>query len=1382
MNNTTFTAKNTWADGLVMDFSPDNTQATTLTSALNATLLTFNGNEMALQNDMGNGRVETAYLPEGYIPVGTCEFGDIIYIVSYNPLTNKSQIGCFPSPERNISSDEVGDTAAEFVNADFIEYKKFDDNSWGNVVKADSVKKEIFSKPLNPGDKFIVYTNPTRLASNSNVITDCGNTDQVLEAFPKQVKFSVVAIEDSGKINYLNSDLVWYDDYYINTSKEGQDGTPDIDTYRNLLKSGYSIFQSKVSGKLAILAELERIDTFSCTYEVEKRKSATVNNNVAYDNYVLLLNYNWETKDGNINPQKIKIKDVSWVSNADPNKAGTWSTWGTSAPKATKLAVPTLESAINVTAPTTDFYDRSDYSKFKTYNYLAQTKDISVTRLTQARYVKDPTNLNVPVGAINIGYYYEDLAQIVDGTYYDLGGIAIEGPKQYSDVIVNNYFKQSVYGKLTKDISGREGVIQIPREQTITKDGVTEVLPINRKDLILKFTAIPEMEYGMLTDLSKTCYIDFSKVGTGTIKLNGYKYYIGQNLCTLSLQTEVYPEDNKGVEEIVLEFYDNQGPCATYHINNRGSYSGNIMEQIPLNGESSSYKLSDKGLDGNQLVHAGVKDDNGTVGLIDGIPTSDPKKLEDYKGDWYQNDAGTLYSNMLYAVKIVFKYTTKNVLGQYDSTYTSEYVTEWRWLWTNTMFNDYYYTVEDFKNNQFVLDLDTSAQYYANYEYNKRTDYYNPNKILPGDNSYALFKNYAANIQNLDGIINFTQNIGLQDTYNMFSLYGEITADNKNYGVYADNQLTRKLYLGHSYISYNNKQLKSTTADNVDTTAIEPASTSTYEPDYFKDILKGDLTSPNNIWEGSDTYTNFKDQMEMTLTTDDSKLSQEQLVYIDSQQQERDEKLPYVELTGNLENKYNLYIHLWNFNKYIQIYNSTIKNVPVIRPVLYKDTANSLGFYYDTSSKRYKLSNIYTLKVGRDQGGRSSTDKHMWMAKWKSLDAVPSEFYDYTVMTQSGNINSNIKDKVEGVYVAHGGGENNRTFSQYRNQKYRYFLDGMDEGSTDVYNLSLYLQSNQFFLHVIDYYPQKWGGHLGISKSNAPLKNSDGNDLTLPSTLLRNGHAVLCQPGYVDQSGIHLLNDYSNIATVNSSGYSSVNCEYALVQALLHTYRVYENQQINVINLYNQVAYDYVTSYTQDLIYKVTLKNDNSNILIHGRKYGGDDGYLSKLLNTIKDLHKDVTIPITATDSNVKVQFGDVVKNVPIQVQINALLPSFVQEDKNYKFEGWEKEPIVQTLDINTLYYIDSNNYLIPVNSQQYCKQLLPQGEEFNSEVKEGTIGFYALTSNVFNVRDGMLQAKRTSPITGYAQVGYEWSSKTGGALVDLQIGDLMLKDCFHVS
>ena len=90
MANVIKKATNKFTKGLVMDFSPENTRNEVLTHALNATLLTFNGNEMSLQNDMGNARVETAYLPEGYIPVGTCEFGGIIYIVSYNPLEDKS--------------------------------------------------------------------------------------------------------------------------------------------------------------------------------------------------------------------------------------------------------------------------------------------------------------------------------------------------------------------------------------------------------------------------------------------------------------------------------------------------------------------------------------------------------------------------------------------------------------------------------------------------------------------------------------------------------------------------------------------------------------------------------------------------------------------------------------------------------------------------------------------------------------------------------------------------------------------------------------------------------------------------------------------------------------------------------------------------------------------------------------------------------------------------------------------------------------------------------------------------------------------------------------------------------------------------------------------
>ena len=128
---------NKFTKGLVMDFSPENTQNEVLTHALNATLLTFNGNELSLQNDMGNGRVETAYLPEGYMPVGTCEYGGIIYIVSYNPLENKSQIGCFPSPERNISREELGEAITESLDSSYFQdgSGKIKNNSKGEINK-----------------------------------------------------------------------------------------------------------------------------------------------------------------------------------------------------------------------------------------------------------------------------------------------------------------------------------------------------------------------------------------------------------------------------------------------------------------------------------------------------------------------------------------------------------------------------------------------------------------------------------------------------------------------------------------------------------------------------------------------------------------------------------------------------------------------------------------------------------------------------------------------------------------------------------------------------------------------------------------------------------------------------------------------------------------------------------------------------------------------------------------------------------------------------------------------------------------------------------------------------------------------------------------------
>ena len=75
MANTIRASKNTFNGGLVMDLAPDTTPNEVLTSALNATLVTFNGNELQLQNDMGNGISIYVDVTTGLI-IGGEAFGD----------------------------------------------------------------------------------------------------------------------------------------------------------------------------------------------------------------------------------------------------------------------------------------------------------------------------------------------------------------------------------------------------------------------------------------------------------------------------------------------------------------------------------------------------------------------------------------------------------------------------------------------------------------------------------------------------------------------------------------------------------------------------------------------------------------------------------------------------------------------------------------------------------------------------------------------------------------------------------------------------------------------------------------------------------------------------------------------------------------------------------------------------------------------------------------------------------------------------------------------------------------------------------------------------------------------------------------------------------
>ena len=808
MANTIRASKSTFQGGLVMDLAPDTTPNEVLTSALNATLVTFNGNEIQLQNDMGNGRVETARLPEGYIPVGTCEFGDIIYIVSYNPLTNKSQIGCFPSPERNISSEEIGNTGQSLSADDF---QVLSDGKPTGELKASSVKKILYQNKLNPGDKFVIYDTNNQILSETH-ITDIGNTSHTYGSFPKWLKIHVIAIEDSGKINYLDSSIKWYKsgnltssyDYFIRTSTE-KNGTkkPDIDSYRNLLSSGYSVYQSKISGKLALLIELEKIEGFSCTYTVYSKSTTTVatvaenttnsenttnienNGDIEYKQYYIYWNFNWDTSDPNINPAYVVLTKSEWTGREE-GKGGTYYKWALDKDNKYSLDIGKaikqpneqtneqnkdiirdqipLKWEANITSNiVTDSYntfinggvttgsyqivlDKFLNSMATTYKNMPLTK-LNIKRENTNDYKQLPKVGEYYINATKIEYGKEgQLKETVYTQIYNNGLYTSIDPVTITDDIVNNYFHYPIYKAFQEFTIPIKQIFKETVKSSEEKTIIREFKPDTR-NLIYHYEVTPAMPYGLLREYSIDGYIDFSKIGTGAIDLKAWKYFNGENVSTLTIGMDAYVEDNMGIQSVILEFYDNQGMAAAYHITGKSSYSGQFTEMIPLNGSTNTYKLQNIDAEGNKHLHLGPEAHEGDSNLVkfDGEKIIETDWVND--GSCHIDDCGTIYSNMLYLVKIIVKYCPINALGEFDISDSTNYKHFYRWMWTNTMFNQYYYNITDFNDIQLELTLDvfptyelTNSYYYGQFEYNSPNE-----ESLIGSND--IYKYLSAKVQ-----------------------------------------------------------------------------------------------------------------------------------------------------------------------------------------------------------------------------------------------------------------------------------------------------------------------------------------------------------------------------------------------------------------------------------------------------------------------------------------------------------------------------------------------------------------------------------------------------------------------------------------------------------
>lgn len=271
---------NQFNKGLQMDTHPMVQGTDTLSDALNATFVTMSGNEVILQNDMGNRKIDNAQLPSGYEPVGMKEYGGIIYVAAYNPLTNRGQLGSFPSPQRKLSTRN---TEQLFSFSNFLN-KPNPGESY--KIAVDNITIPISDGlVLHTGDKFSVYSNeikdiiqyliPTEsqgMKKNNLFTFQIGifnSQNEFVDISDKLINQEIKVVKQEN-----NKDIIYTYNYYI-TENSGIDQNQQLQqntlSDQKLLEARNSIavntYSYKMSSPLYLRAKLNHVNSISYTID-----------------------------------------------------------------------------------------------------------------------------------------------------------------------------------------------------------------------------------------------------------------------------------------------------------------------------------------------------------------------------------------------------------------------------------------------------------------------------------------------------------------------------------------------------------------------------------------------------------------------------------------------------------------------------------------------------------------------------------------------------------------------------------------------------------------------------------------------------------------------------------------------------------------------------------------------------------------------------------------------------------------------------------------------------------------------------------------------------------------------------------------------------------
>lgn len=262
------TQVNQFNGGMIKDLHPLNTPNTVLTDCLNGTLLTYNGNEFTLQNDMGNYAFTNGSLSKNYVPVGLKEHNGILYIISYNPIDNKVEIGTFPSQQTIWNSvNNKGNSELSFIDVIDNTYVKFSDIQTSIIQLSNNKDVNLF---LNPGDKYLLKCKN----DNGDYIDLINEKNEKLN----WQHLNLYALTDENKLYKINT--------YIQFS------TTDIETNED-----YTPIDWEIPGWLAASFELNVPDEFSAYFDITGITIDSENGELKMHNSgILKLKTIWDTK------------------------------------------------------------------------------------------------------------------------------------------------------------------------------------------------------------------------------------------------------------------------------------------------------------------------------------------------------------------------------------------------------------------------------------------------------------------------------------------------------------------------------------------------------------------------------------------------------------------------------------------------------------------------------------------------------------------------------------------------------------------------------------------------------------------------------------------------------------------------------------------------------------------------------------------------------------------------------------------------------------------------------------------------------------------------------------------------------------------------------